>query len=106
MHLISNELVPALQVLHAAGESVDDDLLLALSLIRADLLQKQVNRDFARNNQSLLDVVVDELSVLASATTEWLSERSPLLLLAETVSSADRDPAELLLQGGGHCSLS
>lgn len=106
MHLVSDELVPALQILHAAGESVDDNLLLALSFVEADLLQKQINRDFTRNNQPLLDVVVDELSVLASATTERLEKCLPLLLLAETVSSADGDPAKLLLQSGGHGSLS
>lgn len=106
MHLVSDELVPALQILHAAGESVDDNLLLALSFVEADLLQKQINRDFTRNNQPLLDVVVDELSVLASTTTERLEKCLPLLLLAETVSSADGDPAKLLLQSGGHGSLS
>lgn len=44
------------------------------SFVEADLLQKQINRDFTRNNQPLLDVVVDELSVLASATTERLEK--------------------------------
>ena len=58
IHLVADELVPSLQILHASGEAIDDDLLVALLLVVLS----------AHNDQSLLDVVVDQLGVLAAAT--------------------------------------
>ena len=73
IHLISNKSVPTLQVLHTARESVNDNLLLALRLVVTNLLQQKVDGNLTRNNQTLLDVVINQLGILASAIHKSLA---------------------------------
>ena len=73
IHLISNESIPSLQILHTAGESVNDNLLLSLRLVVTDLLEKKIDGNFTGNDQTLFDVIVNQLGILASATYNVLN---------------------------------
>ena len=117
VHLVSNQSLPAFQILHASGEAINDDLRLALLLVElscgeelssyTNLLQKKINSDLSRNNQTFLDVVIDQLCIL-TATKEIRSEETliPILLFTETISSTNRDPSKFLVKCLGHSSLS
>ena len=98
IHLIPNESVPSLQILHTARESVNDDLLLTLGLVVADLLEKKIDGDLTRDNQTLLDVVINQLRILASAIYYFL----PHSCLYLAFSSRRQSPALI----GTHPSFS
>ena len=59
----------------------------------ADLLQEKVDGNLTRNDEALLDVVVDQLGVLAS-TEGWVSSRTPYLAF----SSRRQSPALMGIQ--------
>lgn len=78
IHLITDKLFPSFKVFHTARESINNNLLLTLFLIvlynkkitkcrgYTDFLKKEVNCNLTRNNQTLLNIIINEFSIFAS----------------------------------------